>query len=174
MKDRKAILARAEAMKDWLVGIRRDLHAIPEAGDAEFKTQEYLCKALDELGIPYQKMRAAVVGLVEGAAPGPVVALRADMDALPVQEPEGKPYRSGHPGYMHACGHDAHMTVALGAARFFSEHKNEFAGTIKLLFQPAEEKTPMWITSWGFTSCRMSKPVISSSSMERSTEPLIF
>ncbi len=141
MDDHRTILAKAEAMRDWLVRVRRDLHAIPEAGDAEFKTQEYLCKALDELGIPYKKMRTAVVGLVEGAAPGPVVALRADMDALPVQEPEGKPYRSGHQGYMHACGHDAHMAVALGAARFFSELKSQFAGTIKLLFQPAEETT---------------------------------
>ena len=141
MDDHRTILAKAEAMRDWLVRVRRDLHAIPEAGDAEFKTQEYLCKALDELGIPYKKMRTAVVGLVEGAAPGPVVALRADMDALPVQEPEGKPYRSGHQGYMHACGHDAHMAVALGAARFFSELKNQFSGTIKLLFQPAEETT---------------------------------
>ncbi len=141
MNDHKAILVKAQAMKDWLVRTRRDLHEIPEQGDAEFKTQEYLCKTLEKLGIPYKKMRTAVVGIVEGAAPGPVVALRADMDALPVQEPDGKPYRSRHDGYMHACGHDAHMTVALGAARFLSEHKNEFAGTIKLLFQPAEEST---------------------------------
>jgi metal-dependent amidase/aminoacylase/carboxypeptidase family protein len=81
MKDRKAILAEAEAMKDWLVRIRRDLHAIPEPGDEEYKTQEYLCKTLEQLGIPFRKMRTAVVGLVEGAAPGAVVALRADMDA---------------------------------------------------------------------------------------------
>ncbi|MDX9827354.1 MAG: M20 family metallopeptidase [Spirochaetia bacterium] len=141
MNDHKAILVQAEAMKEWLVRIRRDLHSIPEPGDAEHKTQEYLCKVLDDLGIPYRKMRTAVVGLVEGAAPGPVVALRADMDALPAQEPEDRPYRSRHSGYMHACGHDAHMTVALGAARFFAEHKDQLTGTIKLLFQPAEETT---------------------------------
>lgn len=141
MKDRKAILAEAEAMKDWLVRIRRDLHAIPEPGDEEYKTQEYLCKTLEQFGIPFRKMRTAVVGLVEGAAPGAVVALRADMDALPVQEPDDRPYRSRHDGYMHACGHDAHMTVALGAARYFSAHRDDFAGTIKLLFQPAEETT---------------------------------
>ncbi len=117
--DRKAILAEAEAMKDWLVRIRRDLHAIPVPGDEEYKTQEYLCKTLEQLGIPFRKMRTAVVGLVEGAAPGAVVALRADMDALPVQEPDDRPYRSRHDGYMHACGHDAHMTVALGAAATF-------------------------------------------------------
>jgi amidohydrolase len=141
MKNHKAILAEARSMKDWLSTVRRDLHVIPEPGDAEYETQAYLCKTLDELGIPYRKTRTAVVGLVEGAAPGSVVALRADMDALPVLEPEDRPYRSRHEGYMHACGHDAHMTVALGAARYFQAHKTDFAGMIKFLFQPAEETT---------------------------------
>jgi len=138
MNYHKDILVKAQAMKDWLVRTRRDLHEIPEQGDAEFKTQEYRCKTLEKLGIPYKKMRTAVVGIVEGAAPGPVVALRADMDALPITEVNDVPHKSTVPGKMHACGHDGHTTMLLGAARYLAETRR-FRGTVRFIFQPAEE-----------------------------------
>lgn len=133
------LLEDARSLQDWLVDIRRRLHAIPEPGDEEFKTQAALCGILESLGIPFVKRRTSVVALVEGAHPGKVVAIRADIDALPVNEPEDRPYRSRHEGYMHACGHDAHMTTALGAARWFAEHRDQLHGSVKFLFQPAEE-----------------------------------
>ncbi|TXT49551.1 MAG: amidohydrolase [Spirochaetes bacterium] len=141
MIDYPALLAEAKALKPWLVQNRRALHKIPEPGDQEIKTQSYVKSVLDELGIPYVVRRTSIVALIQGGRPGPVVALRADMDALPVTEPEDRPYRSGHEGYMHACGHDAHMTVALGAARVLNARRATMAGSIKLLFQPAEETT---------------------------------
>lgn len=137
--DDQALRALAEAQKDWMVDIRRRLHRIPEAGFAEHKTQRVIMDALEELGIPYTTERTWVVGLIEGGLPGDVVALRADMDALPLQEPEGLPFRSEHPGMMHACGHDAHMAMVLGAARMLMSMRDRLPGRVKLLFQPAEE-----------------------------------
>jgi amidohydrolase len=137
----KELLETVRAMKDWLVQTRRTLHRIPEAGDAEFKTQETICGILDNLGIPYEKKRTSVVALVDGKKPGKVVGVRADMDALPVNEPEDRVYSSYHKGFMHACGHDAHMTVALGAAKYFAGHRDLLEGSVKFLFQPAEETT---------------------------------
>lgn len=134
-------LTAARGMEAWLVELRRSLHKIPEPGLEEFETQTRICAVLDELRIPYEKRRTSVVALVEGAKPGKVVGVRADMDALPVVEPEGRIYRSCHDGYMHACGHDAHMTVALGAARLFAERRDRLEGSVKFLFQPAEETT---------------------------------
>ncbi len=141
MTDYPALLAEAKALKPWLVQTRRALHKIPEPGDKEFETQAYVKGVLDELGIPYHTVRTSIVALIQGQKPGPVVALRADMDALPVSEPEDRPYRSCHEGFMHACGHDAHMTVALGAARVLSARRSHIFGSVKLLFQPAEETT---------------------------------
>ena len=131
--------ALVEAQKDWMVDIRRRLHRIPERGFAEVKTQQVIMETLDALGIPYTTERTWVVGVIEGALPGEVVALRADMDALPLQEPEGLLFRSEHPGMMHACGHDAHMTMVLGAAKVLMGMRDRLPGTVKLLFQPAEE-----------------------------------
>ena len=128
-----------EAQKNWMVDIRRRLHRIPERGFAEVKTQQVIMETLDALGIPYTTERTWVVGVIEGALPGQVVALRADMDALPLEEPEGLPFRSEHPGMMHACGHDAHMTMVLGAAKVLMGMRDRLPGTVKLLFQPAEE-----------------------------------
>ena len=127
------------AQKNWMVDIRRRLHRIPERGFAEVKTQQVIMETLDALGIPYTTERTWVVGVIEGALPGQVVALRADMDALPLEEPEGLPFRSEHPGMMHACGHDAHMTMVLGAAKVLMGMRDRLPGTVKLLFQPAEE-----------------------------------
>ena len=131
--------ALVEAQKNWMVDIRRRLHRIPERGFAEVKTQQVIMETLDALGIPYTTERTWVVGVIEGGLPGEVVALRADMDALPLEEPEGLPFRSEHPGMMHACGHDAHMTMVLGAAKVLMGMRDRLPGTVKLLFQPAEE-----------------------------------
>ena len=102
---------------DWAVQQRRALHRIPEEGFSEFKTQKQICAALDEIGIPYTREKTWVVGLIKGAQSGRTIALRAEMDALPVQEPKGCPFRSEHDGWMHACGHDVHTAIQLGAAR---------------------------------------------------------
>jgi len=125
--------------KDWIIDMRRRLHRIPERGFAEFKTQKVVMQALDELGIPYTTERTWVIGLIEGELPGGVVALRADMDALPLDEPESCPFRSEHPGMMHACGHDAHTAILLGAAKVLCGMRDRLHGSVKLLFQPAEE-----------------------------------
>ncbi|MBQ8655042.1 MAG: amidohydrolase [Clostridia bacterium] len=133
------LLALVEQEKDWIIAMRRKLHRIPERGFAEFKTQKAVMDALDEIGIPYTTERTWVIGLIEGALPGDTVGLRADMDALPLQEPEGCPFRSEHEGMMHACGHDAHTAILLGAARVLNGMKDRLHGKVKLLFQPAEE-----------------------------------
>ena len=127
------------AQKEYMVQMRRRLHRVPERGFVEYKTQKIIMEALDELGIPYKTERTWVIGLIEGALPGDVVALRADIDALPLEEPEGCDFRSEHPGMMHACGHDAHTATLLGAAKVLSGMRDKLHGTVKLLFQPAEE-----------------------------------
>ena len=137
--DRSNLLAEAKGMKAWLVGLRREFHAWPELGLEEHKTATRIEQTLNELGIEHTRLGTAVVALVRGAKAGPTIALRADMDALPIQEATGLPFASQVDGVMHACGHDAHVTIALGAARWFAEHRNLLAGNIKLLFQPAEE-----------------------------------
>lgn len=138
MRDEE-IRALAQAQQAWMVAMRRKLHRIPESGFAEYKTQKVITDALEEMGIPYTTERTWVVGVIEGALPGDTVALRADMDALPLEEPEGLDFRSEHPGMMHACGHDAHMTMVLGAARALAAVRDRLTGRVKLLFQPAEE-----------------------------------
>ena len=138
MKDRE-LKALVEAQSDWMIEKRRQLHRIPEKGFAEFKTQKVICDTLDELGIPYTTERTWVIGMIEGKLPGGVVGLRADMDALPIEEPEGCAFRSEHPGMMHACGHDMHVAILLGAARALMSIRDQLPGRVKLLFQPAEE-----------------------------------
>lgn len=135
----QALRALVEAESDWIVRMRRKLHRIPESGFREFRTQQAVMDALDEIGIPYRTERTWVIGLIEGAYPGETVAIRADMDALPLDEPEGCPFRSEHPGMMHACGHDAHTAMALGAAKVLWGLREQLHGNVKLLFQPAEE-----------------------------------
>jgi amidohydrolase len=128
-----------DAEKEWIIAVRRKLHRIPESGFHEFKTQRVIMDALDEIGIPYTTERTWVIGLIEGGQPGETVALRADMDALPLTEPESCPFRSEHGGMMHACGHDAHVAMALGAAKVLYSLREHIHGRVKLLFQPAEE-----------------------------------
>ena len=129
----------AEETFDWSVALRRALHRIPEPGFEAFETQKLICETLTALGIPFAAHRTWVVADIVGARPGRVVALRADIDALPVTEPEGCPFRSRREGWMHACGHDAHTAIQLGAAKSLSSLKDRMSGSVRLLFQPAEE-----------------------------------
>lgn len=131
----------AEQEYGWTVAKRRALHRIPEEGFKEVKTLKLICETLDELNIPYEKSEKWVVALIEGAHPGKTVALRADIDALPVQEPKGCPFRSEHEGWMHACGHDVHTAIQLGTAKILAGMRDQLHGNVKLLFQPAEETT---------------------------------
>jgi len=137
----RALAAKFEA--DAL-DTRHHLHAHPELSYQEFETAEFVRRKLAEFGIPYITMAGTgVIGLIEGKNPSSrVIALRADMDALPIQEENDVPYRSIRPGIMHACGHDVHTTCLLGAARILQELKDEWQGTIKLIFQPGEERNP--------------------------------
>ncbi|MHB1179481.1 MAG: M20 metallopeptidase family protein [Daejeonella sp.] len=123
---------------------RRHLHANPELSFEEYETSAFVKAKLDELGISYQKMAdTGIVALITGAKPSDkVVALRADMDALPIFEANDVPYKSTKEGVMHACGHDVHTSSLLGTAKILSELKDEFSGTVKLIFQPAEERLP--------------------------------
>ena len=128
-----------------VVAMRRHLHAHPELSYEEVETGKYVAQKLAEIGISHVHGVAdnGVVGLIEGRNPSKkVVALRADLDALPILEKNDVPYKSQVEGKMHACGHDAHTASLLGAARILYDLKDEFEGTIKLIFQPAEEKTP--------------------------------
>ena len=130
---------KAQQIAPWLVETRRALHRVPENGFQEFKTQALLMHQLTAMGIPFETHRTWIVADIHGEYPGPTVALRADMDALPVTEPQGCPFRSAHEGWMHACGHDMHMTVQLGAAKLLNDMKKSLRGNVRLLFQPAEE-----------------------------------
>ncbi len=142
MKTRIQQLAKKYAME--FVTIRHHLHANPELSYKEFETSAFVQKKLTEFGIPFQiKATTGVVGLIKGKNPDKkIIALRADMDALPITEENEVPYKSKNNGVMHACGHDVHTTCLLGAAKILNELKEEWEGTIKLIFQPGEEKNP--------------------------------
>jgi hippurate hydrolase len=126
------------------ISIRRHLHANPELSYQEFETSKYVQAQLKAIGIPFTIMaNTGVLGIIEGKNPSKrVVALRADMDALPIMEENKVDYISTKQGVMHACGHDVHTTILLGAAKILWTLREEFEGTIKLLFQPGEEKNP--------------------------------
>ena len=127
------------------VEYRRHFHAYPELSMHEHETARYIARLLGEWGIAYKEGVAGtgIVAHIEGeAGPGPVIALRADMDALPIHEENRVPYRSCYPGVMHACGHDVHMASLLGAARILQATRGEWGGSFRLLFQPSEEKYP--------------------------------
>ncbi len=130
-----------DGMKDWLVEIRREIHMRPELGFEEFETANLVCKWLEKFGLKVKKgmAKTGLVGLLEGKSPGKTVAIRADMDALPLDEANSVPYASKIKGKMHACGHDAHVAILLGVAKYFSPLKDRVRGNIKWIFQPAEE-----------------------------------
>lgn len=134
----------AQQYSDEFIGVRRYLHAHPELSYQEFETSKFVQSKLNEFGIEFEvKATTGVVGMIKGKNPGSrVIALRADMDALPITEENEVPYRSKNKGIMHACGHDVHTTILLGASKILNELKNEWEGTVKLIFQPGEERNP--------------------------------
>ncbi len=138
------IKALAKKYFPEFIEIRHHLHAHPELSYQEFETSRFVQTKLAAFGIPFEtKATTGVVGLIKGKNPGKrIMALRADMDALPIKEENDVPYKSKNEGVMHACGHDVHTTCLLGAAKILNELKDEWEGTVKLIFQPGEEKNP--------------------------------
>ena len=145
MEMHQTIRQLAEALENNLVEIRRYLHAHPELSYQEQQTMEYVAAQLEALGIPFEKNFGGygIIGYIRGNNPEKkTIALRGDMDALPINEQNDVPYKSCNPGVMHACGHDVHTTCLLGAAQILNTLKDQLEGTIKLIFQPAEERLP--------------------------------
>jgi amidohydrolase len=139
------IRATAEHIAPEVVGVRRDLHAHPELSNREERTGHLVSERLRDLGLEvrYPVARTGVVGVLRGGQPGGTVALRADMDALPIEETNDLPFRSQTKGVMHACGHDAHTAILLGAAEVLAGLRARLPGTVVFLFQPAEEGAPV-------------------------------
>ena len=133
-------LAEAEALRPKLTALREELHQTPEIGDNEFRTAEIIERELSSLGLAHHRLLdTAIVARIDGKKPGRHSAIRTDIDALPVTEATGCAFSSHNPGFMHACGHDVHMTSALGAAMLLAAHRDELCGSVTLLFQPNEE-----------------------------------
>ena len=134
-------LAEAQAEFEYTRSMRRDFHRHPELGFKEYRTAEIVARELNSLGLEVATgiAETGVVALIEGAQRGPVLLLRFDMDALPVEEQSGVAYASQNPGVMHACGHDGHTAIGLTVARILQRHRQELVGMVKLVFQPAEE-----------------------------------
>ena len=136
----QALLQEAKALSPWLNEVFFRIHRNPELGKEEYKTQALILEELKKMGIEGKPIAdTGVVATIYGGKPGKTVAFRADMDALPLQEMTDLPYKSEVPNVMHACGHDTHVTMLLGAAKLFMQHKDELEGNIKLFFQPNEE-----------------------------------
>ena len=134
------LLQEAKQLQPYLQEVFFRLHQNPELSEQEHKTQALVLAELEKMGIEAKPIAdTGVVGIIRGGKPGKTVAFRADMDALPIQEETDLPYRSQNPGVMHACGHDAHTTILLGAAKMLAACKDALCGNVKLFFQPAEE-----------------------------------
>ena len=138
--DTSRIRTAIQALQSKLVEWRRQLHQKPELGFREQLTAAFIIQKLEAWGIEHQTgiAQTGIVAMIRGTRPGAVLGIRADMDALPIQEENTVAYKSQHDGIMHACGHDGHVTIALGTAYYLSQHR-DFAGTVKIIFQPAEE-----------------------------------
>jgi amidohydrolase len=134
-------LSEAQLLYESTRSLRRDFHAHPELGFHEIRTAGIVAKELKALGLETHTgiAETGVIAILEGFKPGPVILLRADMDALPILEEAGTSYASQNPGVMHACGHDGHTAILLTVAKLLKKHRNQLAGTVKFLFQPAEE-----------------------------------
>ena len=141
MIEHKQLLDEANQLFGFSQEIRRDLHRHPELGFNEFRTSKKIVEVLNSLGLETQSgiAKTGVVATIEGNEPGPVILLRFDMDALPIQEMNATDYASKTPSVMHACGHDGHVAIGLTVAKILTAHRNELRGSIKLMFQPAEE-----------------------------------
>ena len=137
----RRIAASVEKLAAELIALRRKLHENPELAFEEHETAKAVAGFLEKLGIPFRKAvgKTGIVALIDGGKPGPTVGIRADMDALPINEQTGLPFASKVPGKMHACGHDVHTVIALGVAATLAGMKSELRGRVKLIFQPAEE-----------------------------------
>ncbi|WP_395748174.1 M20 family metallopeptidase [Prosthecobacter sp.] len=161
-----------EEMFPNLVEIRRDIHMHPELPNEEVRTSKLVADRLRELGFTDIKTGVAkhgIVALLKGTQDGPCVAVRADMDALPIKELRSVPYRSQNPGVMHACGHDVHVTCALGVAELLSKHRDQIKGSVKFLFQPAEEAMPAtFVGDWG------AKLMVAEGAMENPKPAAVF
>ncbi len=155
-----------------LVEIRRDIHMHPELSNEEVRTSKLVAERMKELGCTDIRTGVAkhgVVAMLKGAQDGPCVAVRADMDALPIKELRSVPYRSQNPGVMHACGHDVHVTCALGVAELLSKHRDLVKGSVKFLFQPAEEAMPATFKGdWG------AKLMVAEGAMENPKPAAVF
>jgi amidohydrolase len=160
-------LSEAERFADWLSQLRREIHRHPELGYEEERTARLVETCLDDCGIPHERIvGTGVVGVLRGAAEAAAprcVGLRADMDALPIRDAKEGPLRSLEDGIMHACGHDAHMTCLLGAARLLAAHRGELRGTVKFLFQPGEE-----------TDIGGARPMIEAGALENPNVDVLF
>ncbi|MGI6731061.1 MAG: M20 metallopeptidase family protein [Anaerovoracaceae bacterium] len=140
MIDYEIINTLADDIEEWAVVLRRHFHRWPELGNDEYVTSRKVIEELESIGIETSRvLETGVVGILKGEKPGKVIALRADMDGLPIEETTDLPFTSERRGLMHACGHDVHMAVLLGTARLLAEIKENIHGTIKFIFQPAEE-----------------------------------
>ncbi|MFZ4639265.1 MAG: M20 metallopeptidase family protein [Nodosilinea sp.] len=139
--DRTRLRPAIQALQPEIVEWRRYLHQRPELGFREWLTADFISDRLTSWGIDHQSGVAGtgLVAIIPGQQPGPVLGIRADMDALPIQEENQVPYRSQHDGVMHACGHDGHVAIALATAHYLSQHRQSFKGVVKIIFQPAEE-----------------------------------
>jgi amidohydrolase len=149
---RSSVAKKADALEQKVIAWRRDFHEHPELGNTETRTAEIIAKHLESLGIMVKTgvAKTGVVGILKGGKPGPVVALRADMDGLPVTERVNipfaskvkTPYNGQEVGVMHACGHDSHIAILMGVAEVLASMKKNIPGTVKFIFQPAEEGVP--------------------------------
>ena len=166
-----AFAREIEAMFPQLVETRRHLHAHPELSNEETQTAAYVAERLRGLGLEVTTgvAKHGIVALLKGTQDGPCVAVRADMDALPIKELRATAWRSRTPGVMHACGHDVHTTVALGVAELLSKHRDQVRGTVKFLFQPAEEGMPSgYQGDWG------AKLMVAEGAMENPRPAAVF
>jgi amidohydrolase len=140
------IAAEAQAMKPRLIETRRDFHMHPELSNREERTARVIAERLKAIGVDDLKTgvaRHGLIAIIKGKQPGPVVAWRTDMDALPINETLDVPYKSKNAGVKHACGHDGHMAVALGTVELLAKMRDQIKGTVKFVFQPAEEGPPL-------------------------------
>lgn len=134
------LISKVSEIEDWVIAIRRDFHQYPELGMEEYRTRNRIIEYLAEMDIEYSIVAdTGVVGIIRGRKPGKTIALRADIDALPIDDKKEVSYKSKIKGKMHACGHDAHTAILLGVARILKDMEEDIKGNIKLLFQPAEE-----------------------------------
>ena len=163
LKDK--VLSLAEELKDEVIEWRRYIHMYPELSGREFNTAEFVAERLREFGVDEVIENfagsTAVVGLIRGKKEGPTVALRADMDALPTEEKTGKPYASKIKGVMHSCGHDAHTAMLLGAAKLLCQMRDRIHGSVKLIFQPCEERHDCKGAKWLVENGILENPKVS-------------